>query len=301
MTALAIRPAPLADADADLRRLAARSQRLSLLVEASSARADTRRARSRLLLLLLSLACPRDATPSRSWYVPGAVARLSVEGIRRAWARAWRGEPCTRTLRRHLQALEGVLAIVREPGQRLAHLRRPGRAPRFPDTIHVLENEAEGLWWEKSGSEVLRRHPELRTSPEAWASRLGAWRSLAHSRQLELFAEPRAPLAMPGHELPPTSPAAQAASARLVVQGLRRGGLELLEALAAAGAHLPAQAQAEALAGPSRFSRAAALYALALSRGDRIRDGWAWIRAALRRAPALAEGTRALARLGVAP
>ena len=288
------------DPELDLRRLAARSARLALLVEASSSRVDARRARARLLLLLLSLSCPREGQPKRPWYVPGSVVRLGLEAIRRAWGRAWREVPCRRTLRRHLEALEGVLAIVREPGQRLVHLRRPGRAPRYPDTLRVLEDECEAGWWEREGVEVLRRHPEVRRSPEAWRSRLGGWLAWARSRQLDLFAPARPVLPMPGHELPPDNPAAARGAARLVAQGLRRGGLELLEALSRAGAHLPARAQAEALARPARFARAAALYALALARGDRVRDGWAWIRAALRRA-STEEGARALARLGVEP
>jgi len=294
MSALPARalPAP----DQDLQRLAARSARLALLVEASSARADARRARARLLLLLLGLACPRTAVPRRPWYVPGAVVRLGPAALLRAWGSLWEEVPCVRTVRRHLAALEEVLAIVREPGARIASLRRPMRAPRYADTIHLLEDEDEARWWEKTGAEVVRRHPELRTSPEAWARRLGSWRALAHSRQLELFESPRAPFPMRGFEAPPADLEAGRAAARLVAQGLRSGAFELLGALEAVGAHVPAKAQLDALRSPARFQRAAALYALALARGDQVRDGWAWIRSALRWSAA--EGYRALERVG---
>lgn len=291
-------PSSIEGADRDLARLAARSARLALLVEASSARADVRRSRARLLLLLLSLACPAGRLPRRPWYVPGAVARMGPAALLRAWGKAWEEVPCLRTLRRHLVALEGVFAIVRQPGERIPHLRAPGRAPRFPDTLHVLESEEDGAWWEREGREVLERHPELRRSPEAWRARFGSWRSLARSRQPSLFDPARAPLAFPGHERPPEDLEAKRSAARLVARALGRGPLELFEALHSAGAHVPVRAHAELLSAPARFARAAALYALALSRGDRVRDGWAWIRAALRRASPR-EGAAALARLGI--
>lgn len=287
------------DSEAELRRLGSRSPRLALLVEASSTRRDARQARARLLLLLLSLACPRrQGAPRRAWYVPGAVARMGPEALLRAWARTWGEAPCLRTLRRHLAALEDCLALVRQPGDRIASLRQPGRAPRYPDTLHVLDDEQDAGWWERVGSEVLRRHPEVRTSPEAWRSRLGSWRAQARSRQLELFEPARAPLAMPGHEPVPDAPEARRAAAHGVARALRQGPLELMEALRHAGVHMPARAQLDGLARPAGLARAAALFALALSRGDRVRDGWAWLRAALRRATPQ-EGRRALRRLGV--
>ncbi len=283
--------------DEDARRLAVRAPRLALLVEASSPRRDVRRARSRLLLTLLALSCPRKGQPRRPWYVPGAVARLGLEGIRRALAAAWAWAPCDRTIRRHLAALEEVLALVRQPGERIAALRRPGRAPRYPDTLILLDDEREAAFWEGQGADVLRAHPELRTSPEAWERRLGPWRSWARQHQLELFAPAPAPLAFPGLEPAPRDEGERRRAALELARAVRGPALDLLGALDRAGVHVPARAQLAALGRPEPLRRAAAVYALALSRGAEVRDGWAWVRSVLRRASP-DEGRRALERLG---
>lgn len=281
----------------DVRRLAVRAPRLALLVETSSLRKDVRRARSRILLALLALACPRTGPARRPWYVPGAVARMGLDGIRRALSGSFGWAPCDRTLRRHLAALEDVLALVRQPGARIASLRRPGRAPRYPDTLILLDDEREAAFWEGQGADVLRACPELRTSPEAWERRLGPWRAWARSRQLELFAPAPPPTPFPGLEPVPQDQAGARRAALEVARAVRGPALDLLGALGRSGVHVPARAQLVALGRPEPLRRAAAVFALALSRGAQVRDGWAWVRSVMRRADP-EEGRRALARLG---
>lgn len=281
----------------ELERLAQLSPRLALLVQTSSSRSDVRVMRARLLRLLLGIACPEDVAPRRSWYVPGAVARFGLWALRQVWEHTHGVAPCERTLRRHLAALEDCLAIVRQPGDRIPSLRRPGKAPRYPDTLHLLTDERDARWWERVGGEVLRRHPGARVSPERWEALFGQWRARARSRQLELFHVPRAPIAMPGCEPVPTERAAAQAAAQGIAQALRGRSLDLLVALSKAGVHAPPSAQAELLRSPERTRRAAALFALALGRGDLIRSGWGWVRAAMR-GTSREEGQRALARLG---
>lgn len=287
MLAAVERARALADAEEDLRRLAARSPRLALLVEASSARRDVRRVRARILLLLLSLSCPLSGRPRRAWYVPGAVARMGPRALLRAWQSFWEEVPSEKTLRRHLAALESMTALVREPGARIAALRAPGRAPRYPDTLHVLEDELLGRWWEREGAEVLRREPALRSSPERWKARLGSWRQLARAgEQLELPFEAPARRGevrrFPGYEEVPQDLDVQRAHARALGAKLEEGPLALLGELRRAGVHVPARRQAELVGAPGKLRKAAAAFGAALLRGDRIRNGWGWIRAALR-------------------
>jgi hypothetical protein len=278
-----------------LAALRATAPRLALVVEASTPRRDVRHTRASLLLLLLSLRCPLHGRPRRSWYVRGAVARLSPAALERAWE-SFHGEapPCERTLRAHLRALEEHLAIIRAPGELVPTLHDEAHRPRYPDTIHVLEEDRDARWWAAEGRALLERHPEVRRSAAAWRALFEGWREQARAEQLELFDTRSRPVRRHPSSGGEATPADRAAWGGAVAGALELGPLELLAVLARAGAPLSAKGQLEALRQPARLRQAAALYALALRRGDRIRSGSGWLVYALRRAKD-AEGRAALA------
>jgi hypothetical protein len=269
-----------------LEALAGRSRRLADLVESVSRRRDVRALRARLLVLLLELRCPVRGRPRRPWYVPGAVARLGVEGARRAW-RGYYGEepPCARTLRAHLGVLERVLAVVRQPGDWVELDRPEGEwRPRHADTLHVLEDEEAAAAWAANGAEVVRRHPECRTNPDAWRRRVGAWRRRPRGVQLELFEGGRA------EGLPDRvgerreQGEALAASVGLQERAGARDALDLLRVAQEAGVVVQGRPGFEVAQDRSRLAGSLALLARAMLRGDVIRSPAAWLVRAFRHA-----------------
>ena len=299
--------------------LADRSRRLAQVVESSSRRRDCREFRARLLILILENSCPLGARPNRSWYVPGAAARLGPEGLRRAWSKRFGEEPRSlRSFRAHLGSLENALAIVRSPGDwmpRLVDQAHPERRPRYPDTIHVLDDERAALWWEGEGDRMRRERPETRHNPTAWREVFAGWREWAAREDLDLvqLAErgpSRSPEAGPellgdvlasftgtGKPQKPAEPARSRAkardAARSIVQSLAAAvpAWALVRTLELAGAGLRGRARARALADPERLNGAAAMFAIALLRDDggprhRIRSRAGWIVRAFDKAPA---------------
>lgn len=294
--------------------LARAAPRLALVVEAMSARRDVREARASVLVVLRSLSCPVGGRPRRSWYVQGAAARVSAAVIRRAW---WgvlaEDPPCERTVSAHLRALERALAIVRAPGDLLPTMGLGAHRPRYPDTVYLLEDERDARWWASDGLLALARCPDARRSAARWRELFSGWRGAARARQLELnFDQPAAPVAAGAstavnarsgpragfiaspesdNVLPhPSAPGARVDRAEgrrraaRVAAALELDPLDLLFELARAGAPLSPRGQLEVLSRPARLRQAAALYALALSRGDVVRSGPGWLRAMFRRA-----------------
>lgn len=261
-----------------LEALAGRSRRLADLVESISRRADVRSLRARLLLLLLELRCPPRVRPRRPWYVPGAVARLGVEGLRRAW-RAFYGEepPCPRTVRAHLGLLERCRALVRSPGDWAAEPGEGRYRPRHADTLHVLEDEASVELWEGRGAPALRAHPEARANPDAWRKHVGSWRRPGRAAQLELFGQ-GTPVGVPDQV--GRGKAAGASLAR-ALDALGPGtAVEALDALRVLGEHgacIRGRPTWELAADRRRLLGAGWLLALALARGDSIRNRAAWL------------------------
>lgn len=255
-----------------LDELAARSLRLATVVQAASRRRDVRELRARILGLLVALRCPRSGNPARSWYVPGGVARLGISGIVRAW-RGFYGEaaPTERTIRAHLGALERALALVRVPGDWIP--TAPG-APRLrhPDTILLLEDEAEAEFWAREGLPALERHPEARTNPSVWRRLFRSWRKDAHDPQGRLPFP--APARRTIEDARPALPQ-EAAELRKALAG--GDDLKVAEALRSIHA-LPDGRVLWTLvrqAGP--FRRAAARLADELERRTRIRNRAGWI------------------------
>lgn len=281
-------PPPLPFSPLDL--LAARSRRLADLVEAVSRRRDVRELRARLLVLLLELRCPHSGRPKRSWYVPGAVCRMGVEAIRRAWRGYHRTEPpCARTIRAHLGLLEQVRAVVRQPGDWVGLRTEPregGWRPRHADTIHVLEDEESLEAWVRNGAEVLRSHPEARRNPDAWARLLSGWRRRRPARQLGLF-----------DDLPPeglqdrvgegrADGRALASDLAALPEERRRDALQLLLVARAHGVEARGRPTWALAADRSRLEGGLCLLARALVRGDCVRNRAAWLVRAHRLAPA---------------
>ena len=269
-----------------LELLAGRSRRLADLVESVSRRRDVRELRARLLVLLLELRCPVKGRPRRPWYVPGAVARLGVEAMRRAWRGFYGLEaPCPRTIRSHLGVLERVLAVVRQPGD-WVELDRPAGEwrPRHADTLHVLEDDEAVAAWVEHGAELVRRHPETRTNPDAWRRRVGAWRRRPRAVQLELFEGGRAE-GLPDR-VGERREQGEALAASLGVQERAgaRDALELLRVGQDAGVVLRGRPSFELAQDRPRLAGALALLARALVRGDAVRSTAAWLVRAYRHA-----------------
>lgn len=284
-----------------------RNRHLANVVEAISRRRDVRRFRAQILLLLLDLACPPGGRPRRAWYVPGAVARVGAEGLRRLWSAKFQEEPRSmRSFRTHLGALEESCALVRAPGDWLPMLRdpqHPERRPRYSDTLHVLESEEASVWWGQEGRQVLEDRPDVRHNPDRWRELLGSWRDRAKPRR------PHLPNLVEGNRNPSAGTGTFTVGAALQELGLapavperqeppledayptrRKAALELsrvlepagnpfdvLDALALAGAHLKGRPASELVANPFRLRASAALYAVALRRGDRIRKPAGWV------------------------
>ncbi len=253
---------------APLELLAGRSRHLATVVEATSRRGPVRSRRAQLLLLLLRLRCPTDSRPKHSWYVPGAVARLGAEGIRRAW-KGFFGEepPSLRTVRSYLGLLEQACAIVREPGEPMPwhpDPKHPERRPRYPDTFHVVESERASRWWADVGHQRLDELGERRHLSSCWRAMLGDWRSEVSKTQLELYRLERV------DELDEISPAERSTE---LVASLRcaRGPFDLLAAARAAGAHLGHVASIELAADTSRLAASLAMLAITLQREERGR------------------------------
>ena len=296
---MSLLPFPRAERIDPLDALAARARRLADVVEAVSRRRDVRELRAQILLLLLAMRCPPGVRPIRTWYVPGAVARVGARGLVRAWRTYW-GEdpPSERTVRRHLGALEQAGAIVRAPGDWLPTPRADidARGWRYPDTVHLLCEEWAAQWWAREGWARLEEHPEARRNPSRWRELIGDWRARARAQQGELFPDLVAQLSADrttaeASEEPRRDRAKPMARdlADLVVR--RAGSLELLSCAARVGVHVRG-ANAYSLArDPVRLRGATAILVLALEawasgRGPRIRRPAGYLVRAYRHATA---------------
>lgn len=287
------------------------SRRLANVVSAISRRRDVRDIRARLLLVLLARRCPERGRPQRPWYVPGAVARMSPDSIRRAWREMFGEEPpVERSIRVHLATLEQACAIARQPGDWLPYLfpdEDPAKRPRYADTIHLLVDDRDAEWWAIEGAAILRAHPEVRRSPRAWRQQVGDWRRKARERQLDLFPSlvrgVTAAMASTAKGGNPHAPNAIAhrdpEAAKPILAALRRKATpaELLATLGEVKARIEGPAAWHCLRRVERFRGACALLASALVRGDRIRSRAAWLMSALRSATS-SELAAALERAG---
>lgn len=289
-------PRPLALPFAPLEMLAGRSRRLANLVESVSRRRDVRELRARLLVLLIDLRCPPGGRPRRPWYVPGAVARLGLEALRRAWRGFYGLEaPCVRTLRAHLGLLERACAIVRQPGDWIEGFEgEKGAAyrPRHADTLHVLDDEDAAEAWERRGLPALRAHPEARTNPHAWRRRVAAaWRKRAEQPALfpvqglgiavaysHTNRRPARPEGLPDQVGGRREVGEQLARVLRALDGQRdRTAAEALAVLQDAGVTVHGRPSFELAADRSRLEGAAWLLVHALRRGDAVRSLAAWL------------------------
>ena len=242
-----------------------------------SPRRDARANRARLLILLLELRCPPAKRPKRSWYVPGGVARTSLEDLAARWPKRFHlPPPCRRTLLRHICRLSAGGAIVRVPGDLLGwgpDPDDPQKAPRFPDTLLVLTTELEWQWWATVGLARLDANPGARKSASIWRRLFGRWRGESAGRQGELFhVDPQAPTVTPD-------------SATLRRLANSDGLLDLLGGLKAAGVALASRMTWRLASSESRLRGAIALLARAIGRGDRIQNFAGWLVHAFSRAP----------------
>lgn len=226
------------------------------------------------MLLLLALRCPERGRPLRSWYIPGAVVRLGIAGIRRAW-RGFFGEPAPgeRTLNRHVAVLERGAALVRAPGAWIP-TGRGARPARWPDTFHVLEDDRDSEWWAREGLELLEEHPEARTNPGSWGRTFRSWKRRAREPQGRLPFPPTRPAPTVDAESVVEGPEA----ARRVLRGLASSEpLDLLAALRDVGAAPTGRVLTQVAARLEPLRAAAARLARELGRGTRIRNRAGWL------------------------
>lgn len=268
--------------------LAERHRRSANVVHAISRRRDTRELRARMMLLLLELECPRGVKPRKSWYVPGAVARLGADGIRRAWEGYFGEEgPSTRTIRSHLKRLEEACLIAIAPGDWLPVRRDPDHPefrPRHPQTFHVIHTDDEAEYWAGAGDELARAHPETRHNPTEWRRIFRDWRKAAASGSRQLLLPFVAPAAAeettePQGPLPPrTSPQEREQTCSKLMRAARaRTAFEIQAELRDQGLHLHGRNSWRMAADPERLRTSIALLALAVARGDRIRSKVRWL------------------------
>lgn len=262
-----------------------RSPRLAgLLVRIE--RRDVRTVRAALLLLLLELRLPLWGERRRhAWYVRGALARTSLDHLRRLWRERLGTEPpSARRLADHLRELERAGAIGRSPGELLE-----GAGPRrYPDTIHLLEDDAAARDWDRV-RRLLEQVPAAQHDAATWRRVVGEWRGKGTDRQLELPFQSRDGKASEGpRPAPLPSEAAQARGTALLERARaidRKAGayvLELLLALQASGLRLAGRAQVELASMPARLEGAVALLARAWIRGDEIASPAGWLLAVFR-------------------
>lgn len=261
------------DADEALEHLAARSRRIASTVRAISRRRDVALFRAKLVLLVLELRCPLRRKGRRDWYVPGAVARLGAEGLRRAWSGFYGEEPPTlRTFRAHLGELYRAVVLVRAPGDWMPYVGNyPERRPRYPDTFHVVDTEDEARWWAEVGIPHLEKNPEVRHNPDRWRTAFANWRGLAatwEGHQGNLFddqpsdQEDRRGARRLRHAL--QDPSSQSLD---ILAGLRECGVRI-------GGRLGFQLAGGDLA---RLRGVSAMFLLAMRRKTRIRSRSGWL------------------------
>jgi len=262
-----------------------RSRRLTNIVEATSRRKDVREFRARLLILLLDMRCPLNLRPNRKWYVPGGVARVGPEGLRRAWRTYYGEEPRSlRTFRAHLSALEQSLAIMRSPGDWIpVYTTSPEKRPRYADTIHILESDRAAVWWEEVGRELLSQKPKTRHNPDKWADAFGSWREDAAVERRDLFSTLRAvgsasePVPLEDYEEPAKVESKVAALELAKLIRAKADPLEIMIGLRRIGCPLRGRNTWRLAADRKRFEGSVALLACALARGDRIRSRAGWL------------------------
>lgn len=273
-------PFPEAERIDPLGALEAALPRIAAVLRATSSRRDVLATRSSIVLLVWRLRCPAQGRPRRSWYVPGAVTRQGAAGLRAAWRMRLESEPPSeKTLRRHLAALERACVLVTSPGDWIPYRRPiPAQRPRYPDTVHLLDDERAATWWAEVGADRLEAHPECAHNPDAWAQRFGDWRgeAAAFERQPELPFPEGDPEPEPG--------SGELADELETLSREARRGLELLARLGGLGIGIRGRPALELAGNATRLRGAVAMLARALRRGDSVRSPAGWIVRAYRRA-----------------
>jgi hypothetical protein len=296
------RPFPAPTLANPFQTLERRAPRLSGILRQLSKRQDVRRLRAQIMLSILRLRCPLVGRPGATWYVPGAVARLGVKGLRRLWSSLWREDPPSlKSFRRHVAALVNACCLVVSPGDWIpTRWTAPAEfRPRHPDTIHVVDTDAQAEWLGGPARFLELQTPEARTNPGAWQKTLGRWRETPPVQTL-LFAPSlleRRSSEGGGHKLgtrkalddgqAQAGVPAQVAAAELEQLLTRRrpaSAHEIQRSLFEAGVFLRGPNRSELLRDPVRLLGAVAMLARALRRVDPPRARAGFLVFAFRRA-----------------
>lgn len=274
--------------------LSTRRPRLAQAIAATTKRRDTRQRRAQILLMLLQHRCSLRGNANRPWYVPGAVARLGADWLETTWRTFWHeAAPSIRTIREHLRRMQDAGVLVAAPGDWLPMLRQPDhpeRRPRYPDTLHILDTDADAAWWAEVGIPRLKANPRARYNPTLWRQLFRTWRADAAAlakMPTIAFAEDQ-PRAARRATIPAEVQAEAEAAATVLERAVARfeesseGRLELLTALAEAGARVHGAIAFQMHAGRGDLAGSTAMLAQALRRRKPIGNRAGWLVAAWR-------------------
>lgn len=285
-----ILPRSLELAEDVIETLAGRSWRLSAVVSAISSQKRVALMRARILVLLIESRCPVGVKPRRRWYVPGGVARLGIDGLRRRWFSRFGVDPPTRrTFQAHIAELERACALVRVPGDWIPckfDPGRPERRPRYVDTFLLLEEELEAEWWSTEGRRLEEARPDTRCSPAAWRMVFHGWRERAIRGEhlqptlFEVGGIQAAGIPVPKRTAPAPSLEDPGYAADQIAEIVHRESAspgEIIGTLDRLGIQIVGVNRSRLQRDIFRLRGGLALLALALRRGDTIRKPSGWI------------------------
>lgn len=201
--------------------------------------------------------------------------------------------------------LECAGVLIKAPGDWLPIPRdpqNPARRPTYAQTFHLLETDDAAEWWATDGKKLLEKHPRTRTNPDRFRMVFADWRKRAAKGPAGVVQEY---LWEDGSDPAPAEDGASG-HARTIehrVDILReivcRPNVrpdEIVVSLDRAGLRLRGPNRLKVQRNAGRLRGVAAMAAIAIGRGDKIRKPGGWIFRAFGVAPA-EELTAAIAKV----
>jgi len=182
--------------------------------------------------------------------------------------------------------LESAGVLVKSPGDWLPIPRdpkHPERRPTYAQTFHLLETDEVADWWAADGQKILKLHPNCKTNPDRFRMLLGDWRKRAAKGPSGVVQE----TLWDDSATISAGDGAGSGSARSIehrVDILReivcRPNVrpdEIVVSLDRAGLRLRGPNRLKVQRNAGRLRGVAAMAAIAISRGDKIRKPGGWI------------------------
>ena len=255
-------------------------------LEGVTSRQDALYIRAAILTQLHRGAAPNTTSPlQQPWYRPGAVARMGAKGVLRRWSKEFGIPPTVDTIQSHLKFLHDHCLIALGPGD-----WRPTRVAgsfvraRYPDTIYLLTNEEEAIWWAETGEARMRSNPKARTNPSEWERLFHNWRgeAIGIASGADTATEPLSAVFGPDpSDSPPLTPQGLETSdstltAAEAIAAKDLGGL--LGALKAKGVEYRGGSLMKIQKTPERLFGSVAMYLQAVEAGREVAStgGWIW-------------------------